>query len=66
MIRYETGEIIVELFTKTSKMVRIKNEMIQICFDTVDLLYYKLHKVSLNRSGSYIDSPICFNNWFKL
>ena len=24
-------------------------------FDSVDLLYYKFHKISLNRSGSYID-----------
>ena len=26
-------------------------------FDSVDLLYNKLHKISLNRGGSYIDSP---------
>ena len=26
-------------------------------FYRVDLLYYDLHKVSLNRGGSYIDSP---------
>ena len=26
-------------------------------FDSVDLLYYNLHKKSLNRSGSYIDCP---------
>ena len=30
-------------------------------FDSVDLLYYKLHKISLNRSGSYADSP----KWLK-
>ena len=30
-------------------------------FDSVDLLYYKLHKISLNRGGSYIDSP----EWLK-
>ena len=30
-------------------------------FESVDLLYYKLHKISLNRGGSYIDSP----NWIK-
>ena len=29
--------------------------------DSIDLLYYKLHKISLNRSGSYIDSP----EWLK-
>ena len=26
-------------------------------FDSVDLLYYKFYKISLNRGGSYIDSP---------
>ena len=30
-------------------------------FDSVNLLEYKLHKISLNRSGSYIDSP----EWLK-
>ena len=30
-------------------------------FDSIDSLYYKLHKISLNRSGSYIDSP----KWLK-
>ena len=30
-------------------------------FDSVDLLYYKLHKISLNRRGSYKDFP----KWFK-
>ena len=31
------------------------------CFDCVDLLYYKCHKISFKRSGSYIDSP----DWTK-
>ena len=26
-------------------------------FDSADSLYYNLHKISLNRGGSYIDSP---------
>ena len=30
-------------------------------FECVDLLYYKLHKINLNRGGSYIDSP----DWIK-
>ena len=29
--------------------------------DSIDLLYYHLQKVSLKRSGSYIDSP----EWLK-
>ena len=30
-------------------------------FDSVDLLRYKLHEISLNRGGSYIDYP----KWLK-
>ena len=30
-------------------------------FERVDSLYYHLHKISLNRAGSYIDSP----KWLK-
>ena len=30
-------------------------------FDSFDLLYYKLQKISLNKGGSYIDSP----KWLK-
>ena len=33
----------------------------EFVFDSVGLLYYKLHKISLNRGGSYIDSP----EWLK-
>ena len=29
----------------------------QFDFESVDLLYYSLYKISLNRSESYIDSP---------
>ena len=29
----------------------------EFVFDTVDLLHYILNKISLNRGGSYIDSP---------
>ena len=29
----------------------------EFVFDSVDLLEYKLNKISLNRGGSYIDSP---------
>ena len=30
-------------------------------FESVDLLHYSLHKTSLNKGGSYIDSP----DWIK-
>ena len=33
----------------------------EFVFDYVLLLYYKCHKINLNRGGSYIDSP----HWIK-
>ena len=33
----------------------------EFVFDSIDLLPYNLHKISLNRGGSYIDSP----KWLK-
>ena len=33
----------------------------EFVFDSADLLHYNLHKVSLNRGGSYIDSA----EWLK-
>ena len=33
----------------------------EFVFDSVDVLCYKLHRISLNRSGSYIDS----RKWLK-
>ena len=33
----------------------------EFVFDSVDSLYHKPHKISLNRGGSYIDSP----KWLK-
>ena len=33
----------------------------EFAFDKVDSLYYKLHKISLNRGESYVDSP----KWLK-
>ena len=31
-------------------------------FDNIDSLYYRLHKISLNRSRSYKDSPKLLKN----
>ena len=65
MIGYETDEIIKELFKSILQKYQEgleetmrRNEFI---FDSIDLLYYKLHKISLKRRGSYIDSP----KWLK-
>ena len=33
----------------------------EFVFDYVHLLYYKCHKINLNRAGSYINSP----DWIK-
>ena len=33
----------------------------EFVFDSIDLLHYNLHTISLNRGGSYIDSP----KWLK-
>ena len=61
----ETDEIIEELFeTLLQKYQEGLEESLKgsdFVFDRVDLLLYELHKVSLNRAGSYIDSP----KWLK-
>ena len=57
----ETNDIIKELFNSFLKGyqegLKTKMKWSNFVFDSIDLLYYKLHKVSLNRGGSYIDSP---------
>ena len=37
-------------------------EISDCIFDCVHLLYYKRHKINLNRYGSYIDSPKWIEN----
>ena len=61
----KTDEIIEELF---ESLLQIYQEGLEesitgseFDFDSVNLLYYKLHKISLNRDKSYIDSP----TWLK-
>ena len=34
----------------------------EFVYDSVDVLYYNLNKVSLSRGGSYVDSPNCLKN----
>ena len=64
-IGYETNNIIKELFKslldKYQESLKTKMKKSNLVFDTVDALYYKLHKISLNRGGSYNDSP----EWVK-
>ena len=61
----ETNDIINELFKYFFKRYQeglgTKMKGSNFVFKSVDLLYYRLHKISLNRSGSHIDSP----DWIK-
>ena len=61
----ETDKIIEGLFDSFLRRNRkgLEGSMTgsEFAFDSVDSLYYKLHKISLNRGGSYID----FRKWLK-
>ena len=65
MMSSETDEIIEELFK--SLLQRYQEGLgasmkgSEFVFDRVNSLYYKLHKISLNKGGSYIDFP----KWLK-
>ena len=61
----ETNVIINELFESFLKRyqegLETKMKGSEFIFESVDLLYYSLHKISLNRGGSYMDS----SSWIK-
>ena len=65
MIGYETDDIIEEFFEslkeRYQELLETKMKKSGFVFESVDLVYYSLHKMSLNRSGSYVDSP----KWLK-
>ena len=65
MMGTETDDIINELFEsffkKYQEGLETKMEKSNSVFESVDLLHYSLHKISLNRGGSYRDSP----SWIK-
>ena len=62
----EADDIIKELFESLIKRhqeeLETKMKGSQFVFESVDLLYYSLHKTSLNRAGSYIDSSSCLKH----
>ena len=66
MMSTETNVIINELFESFLKRyqegLETKMKGSKFIFESVDLLYYSLHKISLNRGGSYIDSPKWLRN----
>ena len=60
----ETDDIINELFESLLRRyqdLETKMKRSNFVFETIDSLYYSLHKISLDRGGSYIDSP----SWIK-
>ena len=61
----ETDKIIEELFESLLQkyLERLEEKMrgSEFVFDSIALLYYNLHKISLNRDESYINSP----KWLK-
>ena len=66
MMGIETDDIINELFKSFLKTYQegLETKMREgsnFVFKSVDLLYYSLHRISLNIGGSYIDSP----DWIK-
>ena len=65
MIGSETNEIIEDLFEsffqKYQEGLEESMRGSEFVYDSVDVLYYNLNKVSLSRGGSYIDSP----KWLK-
>ena len=65
MMGSETDEIIEELFKSLLQRYQegLEESMrgSEFIFDCVDALYYNLNKISLERRGSYIDSP----EWLK-
>ena len=66
MMGNETDEIIEVLFEsllrrKYQEGLEEKMRGSEFVFDSIDLLHYNLHKISLNRGGSCIDSP----KWLK-
>ena len=65
MIGSDTNGVIKELFKsllqRYQEHLETKMSGSEFVFDAVNVLYYDLNKISLNRGGSYIDSP----EWIK-
>ena len=65
MIDSETDEIIKDLFEsflqKYQEGLEESMRGSEFVYDSIDVLYYNLNKVSLSRGGSYVDSP----KWLK-
>ena len=65
MVSDEADEVIKKLFYSLKNRYQNNLESMrgsEFIFDYVQSLYYKYHKINLNRGGSYIDSP----DWIKI
>ena len=66
MIGSDTNEVIKEIFKsllqRYQENLETKMSGSEFVFDGVNVLYYDLNKISLNRGGSYIDSPVWIKN----
>ena len=62
----ETSDVINEIFKsflrRYRKGLETKMKGSSFIFERIDLLHYDLHKIRLNRGGSYIDSPAWLKN----
>ena len=64
MISDLTDKVIGKLFNSLKNRYQNNLQLMRgsdFIFDFVELLYYKCHKINLNRGGSYID----FLDWIK-
>ena len=61
MMGIETDDVINELFEsflkKYQEGLEARMRESDFVFENAELLYYSLHRIDLNRGGSYIDSP---------
>ena len=71
MIGDDNDDVIEEIFksflkryeeNKTKQNLQNKMRGSEFEFDGVNFLYYDFNKISINRGGSYIDSPKCLKN----
>ena len=65
MINDEADEVIKKIFKSIKNRYQNYLESMkgsEFVYDYVHLLYYKCHKVNLNRDGSYTDYPDCIKN----
>ena len=65
MINDEADEVIKNIFKSIKNRYQNYLESMkgsEFVYDYVHLLYYKCHKVNLNRGGSYTDYPDCIKN----